>query len=524
MYKKIIKIILPLVFFLSILTIGGCGNGPVLLSPENSDGNTEPNVQSPPVDQGEGHVENVVSAYLKAFKAPGCDPANPEVLFISDATGWQQINSLDYRIFCVKPGRYNDLGTIRLSASGSETSPRVILLDSTQSTEHPAALAEREQAILESLSFDNASHWIVSRLSILDTPSDSTAVVFNSGSSFNTLDQMRIERFYYGLDIHNRANANTIQLSLVGNINVRRGSDTVCIGLLGYRSQPESIEIVNTRIINNEIYNCNDGIQTIINPDIRYSVDFSGLIIDANDIYLTPAMYTDCAGGRNPTGNCACAENAIDLKAGTDNTNSPVRITNNRLWGMRKTDVQCGGSGSWGAALVGSFNTRNALIADNVIFDSARGISFSTGPSDLTVSGNLIHGINSTRDNEGLALSTTADTRRLSFLRNTIVDAGSWLVLQASDSQVECNVLIDSGAARGVVRSGTVVDRNSYFNTPEWSSSSNENVVYGLASDSASEELCFTVKRISNPENVCLAYGQSTDASPYHSCSGPDQT
>ena len=457
------------------------------------------------------------SLFLKKLELPVCDAANPEVRFISDAEGWKDINSARYRVFCIKPGDYRPVGNIVLNSSGSEAAPRVIVLDG-RSKIHPAKLAESDQAIVRSLEFDRASHWVVSGISLVDAVSTQPVVHLDPGSSFNTLDGMRIEHFYQGIILEDGASGNVFQNNLIGDLFIRKGGDGVCIGLQGFRTRASTVSIQNTRILNNEIYNCNDGIQTIINPAINYKADFSGLVVDGNDIYLTSARYSDCRGNMNPKGKCACAENAIDLKGGAEDSANPVRIINNHLWGWRRTDTLCGGSGSWGSAISAHFRLQNTDISHNTIFDSSRGISVSEGPRGIDITNNLIHGINSPEANEGVAMVTTVDTLDLNFERNTIVDANIWMNLNARQSSFECNVIIDSGAADGVLRDRTVVGRNSYYGTVPWKGSAGGDIVFGSGAESRNVDHCFNVKDFKGTETVCLSYGSPTAESPHHAC------
>jgi hypothetical protein len=260
-----------------------------------------------------------------------------------------------------------------------------------------------------------------------------------------------------------------------------------------------------------------DGIQAIVNPAVNYTKDFSGTLIDGNDIYLTSALYSNCSGRRDPRGQCACAENAIDLKSGAENSARPFVITNNHIWGWKKTDKQCGGSGSWGSAIIGHYKLKNVVIKHNTIFDSQRGITLSTGPRNITITSNLMHGINSRVKKESAALVTTSDVSNVVMNGNTIVDAGSWITLRAGRSKLECNVIIGSGPAAGG-RGNNTVGRNSYYRSIPGVVSGNGDVVFDLERDSSNVDSCFTVKRISGGKKVCLSYGKSSKSSPHNAC------
>ncbi len=509
------------------LLLAGCNTGPGLgaystANAETADASGSGRADTPqvtpdtavPVPSLQQH--RYADALLKSVEKPDCNSGNPSVLVISTNADWARINDPGYRVFCVRPGDYRGAGAIVLKRSGKADAPRILLLDS-DSGEHPANLPEADQALIESLEFNGADFWYVERLSIVNTPDRQSVVRFSGGASDNTIDRMRIEHFYEGIRLDDGAHRNTIQNSLIGDQDFHRNGDAVCIALQGYRSRPQTVRILDTRILNNEIYNCNDGIQTVLNPAASYVADFSGLVIAGNDIYLTSARYSNCSGRMDPNGACACAENAIDLKGGAEDGGNPVMVVENSLRGWKKTDQACGGSGSWGSAVVGHFRLKNAELVDNIIADSARGISIGESARALTIRGNLLHGINSKGGNEGIAFAATGNVRDVSFIENTIVDATDWITLNKSRTTVECNVIIDSGRGSGRPDSGTVVARNSYYATPAWGNGSS-GISFGAAADSRNEDLCFDVQPLSGKKTLCLEYGQTTDQSPHHPC------
>ena len=392
----------------------------------------------------------------------------------------------------------------------------LVLDDSDGDSRHPAKLPASKQALLRSLRLDNASHWIVRRLSIVDTPSSELAVVVDAGSSFNTLDALRVEHFYRGIDIMPNAHNNTIQNSLVGNMKISRGVDGVCIGLQGYTTRGSGIRILGTRILNNEIFNCVDGVQAIVNTTRTYTKDFSGTLISGNDIYLTRALYSNCSGRRDRNGECACAENGIDLKSGSENASRPFVVSGNRIWGWRRTDTGCGGSGSAGDAIIAHHHVKNTKIEHNIIFDAPLGVTLLRGADGTRVTGNLFYDVHS-RGTMGVPLATERGVSHVTFNGNTIVKAKSWATLETTTSSLECNVVIDSGSPTGS-RSNNRIGRNSYYNTdPGWLGG-NGDVVLDTAKDSGNSERCFDIKRISGAKRFCIPHGQSTSKSPHNAC------
>ncbi len=394
----------------------------------------------------------------------------------------------------------------------------LVLDDSDGDATHPARLPTSRQALLRSLRLDNVSHWTVRRLSVVDTPAGEFAVVLNSGSSSNTLDALRVEHFYGGIEVMPNAHDNTIQNSLVGNMKVSRNVDGVCIGLQGYTTRGGTVRILGTRILNNEIFNCVDGIQAIANTSRGYTKDFSGTQISGNDIYLTPDLYSNCSGRRDRNGECACAENGIDIKSGAENASRPFVVSDNRIWGWRQTDTRCGGSGSAGDAIVTHGRSKNVWIEHNVIFDVPLGVTLLRGSDGTRVTGNLFYDMHARQGNTGAALATEQGVSGISFNGNTIVKASSWATVETTDSSLECNVVIDSGAPTGPPRNNRI-DRNSYYNVSDrgWLGG-NGDVVLDTAKDSGNSERCFDIKRISGAKRFCIPHGQSTSKSPHNAC------
>jgi hypothetical protein len=119
-------------------------------------------------------------------------------------------------------------------------------------------------------------------------------------------------------------------------------NDAVAIILIGEEWNIDGY-VLNTKILNNEIRNCNDGIMPLRFPSQGHHVNYPGTLIDGNHIYVDTDVYTDGNGKHKADGLWAWTENAIDLKAGSDDPDNPMIITNNILWGYRRTDTNGGG-------------------------------------------------------------------------------------------------------------------------------------------------------------------------------------
>jgi hypothetical protein len=308
--------------------------------------------------------------YLEQFTLPTCDATNPEVFFIKSNDDWSHINDKDKTIFCVSPGDYSSLGSVELTASGSEDKRRYIVLDNGNDV-HPASLDESEQANI-SLVFNSASYWIVDRMSnINDTKEPSFG--FKNSASHNILNKINLQNYYYGVIIYPFCHYNTVQNSYLDQMSVEGIlSDNVGLALAG---NTEGARIKGTKFINNDIRNANDGIQLVRSSNI-VDIQFPGTIIDSNVIWMDKDIYTngdyDTSGFNN--GKYMIGENAIDLKAASDDKNNPVIITNNKMWGYQQGDKTAGGtfSASSGTAFVVHFGVNNVLFEHNIIFDSQR--------------------------------------------------------------------------------------------------------------------------------------------------------
>lgn len=155
-----------------------------------------------------------------------------------------------------------------------------------------------------------------------------------------------------------------------------RIADGVAISLMHYGA--EYVEVKNTKIINNEIVNAGDGFQAVRHnrpsDGKLQDANCEGTILDGNDIYIDSSIYTDGNGNYTPNGEYAYAEDAIDLKIGSDNASNPIVISNNHMWGSRESDRTGSLTSSHGGLIVVHYGVKNVLIHDNVMFDSLAGI------------------------------------------------------------------------------------------------------------------------------------------------------
>jgi len=390
--------------------------------------------------------------YANIPPIPNCDQNRPDVLFIKNNQDWDQINSTSKRIFCVYPGDYSSRGDIVLTADGSKHSRRYILLYNGNNT-HPKDLKQSQMANVR-LRFDGANYWVVDRMSSISARG-TYSFYFTNNSTNNILNRVFTKNMYGAVRILNGSHNNIIQNSFIENMT-KDGlkNDGVCIGLA--ETGRRTIRIYNTRILNNVIKNCNDGIQLV-----RYGsqeVDFQGTVIDGNWIFIEPELYTDCAGNSSPTGRCAQAENAIDLKGGSPRGDKPILISNNVMFGFRKSDKTNSSRNDHGAAVISHFGANNIIFKNNVILNSDGGFhasdkrefDFSLGNS--AIENNIFFNIGVKKNNVFSSSILLESVENIKLYGNIVLNSknSSWLWASgAKSSSVNCNVIYKANGIKG---------------------------------------------------------------------------
>jgi hypothetical protein len=467
-------------------------------------------------------ISRAANLQIESASLPACDPNSPETLFINNAADWVYINDPAYRIFCVAPGNYSSLGTIHLTAWGTDTQPRVLRMQEPANggiETHPAITPESGRAILAQLVLAGAHHWIIDGITVRgnsSTPGELVTIYMQASN--NILNHMLIENGSTNLVMVSGqgTNHNTIQNSVIRKSQPQPGMDHHCIAIASTASNEQ---IIGTRILNNEIYNCTDGIQLTVISENQGS-HFPDTLISNNDIYLTSAIYTDCHGTLDPGGNCAGAENGIDIKSGATSPTNAVIITNNRLWGFRETDSLVGGSGSAGPALeTCCFNPAYVLISNNIITNSPNGIRLYSGNHISTID-NLVSNIHDlTSDHQGWALAFEGSNQEV--YRNTVVNSDHWGGILADNSDYRCNTIINGGDYYSSAYTGVTADYNAYYNSVQFDFPGSNDTVLSDATQSLQTDRCFWRKQWTGPEQVCIPYGSRPASSPSISSCDP---
>lgn len=464
--------------------------------------------------------------YTVPVNLPNCDAADAVVIDSMDKL--KLLSDKNIRVFCFAPGDYRSASVQEITGvSGRASKPRVIRMLGSD-FDAPSAFARApldKIPLLPPLYFRDAEHWIIDSVAFIDI--DEAKGVFPMrffASSDVVMNRLRVESNRHGIEFHHLSHDITLQNSLIGDMDMdpKEGNDAVCVAFEGRYTDKgqdaESAVIHNVRVVANEIYNCNDGVQLIWNEDATHWPDFSDTLIAANDIYIDQRRLTDCKGNLDPNGSCACTENAVDIKAGAKFASKPVVIRNNRFYGWRKTDSICNPDAqSWGTAISVHFvASQNLRIEQNLFWDVVSGVSLVKKTKAVEVVDNLFHTVPKAGPGNGIAIISYETVSDVNIARNRIVDANGWLSVLSKQTTLSCNVVNQSGAAIGGLSGDSFADRNSYYQhgEPLFKSAGDVKKDGSAANDA---ELCTVIRPLSNPGSVCLPMAVSTPSSP-HAC------
>ena len=256
---------------------------------------------------------------------------------IREKADWAHVNDPDKAVICVAPAptyTYEDVGVVQLSASGTADKPRWLRWANDDESVHPALVPAAETAAVSQFDL-TGSHWVIDRLVVRDAIYQPR--VMGTG---NVLQRMVFEKprpwagrpvglmlnFWSGSD-------NAVVDSVFREPYRAQGMDSYAV----YINEAERITVRG-----NEFIDMVDGVSN--GPEAG-----GGNRIVGNEFYHTPASYTDCKGHYDPNGKCSCSEGmAMVAKGPADKPES--YIERNLVWGFRKTDPVCAGSGTPGAA------------------------------------------------------------------------------------------------------------------------------------------------------------------------------
>ena len=471
------------------------------------------------------------SSYALPVVVPPYDATNPDHFLIQSAADWSHINDPDKHVFYVDPNP--DYGTVTITASGTASEPRYLALHNATDL-HPAQLPVAEQANV-SLVFDGVSNWYVDRLSSMGHSDGYSGyeLVVQPVSHDIVINRMNFSDFKGAVIVL----SGTSDTTFTHDITIQRcrmdrmtaagiDSDKVAIILAG-SAWDEYRRVEDVHIVDNEIRDCNDGIMLLRHAELPGGnpVNYPGTVIDCNQIYVDSEVYTDGQGNHDPNGLWAWTENAIDLKAGSDDPSKPVIVSNNYMWGYRRTDKNGGGSGSWGTAFGGHYDVKNIEIHDNVVFDSNRGLDFGD-PHGLPYSVENLYAHHNIFYNIGFHTEGGTEychyfyaSKDVVYENNTVVGVDKhsrWFALSGDEEglTVSCNAVIDSWAMTGNRAPSTVVEDNYFYNTEP--QQAGDGAEYPSAADAHMGDLTFTADRYTNqPHEITLPGVVTTPSSPH---------
>jgi hypothetical protein len=431
------------------------------------------------------------------------------------------LNDPDLRVFCVEPGDYRSAGTLRLIRSGTPESPRFLRLHVADGRENAVQRAER--ALFHALRI-RGSWWVVQQLTVQPREDPAPWYVGIEGGDDNVIEGCLVDGVEHlttigavGIAVADYrgdpATRNVIQDNVLRRGNqARQPVDYAGVAIKDADELGADNDL--NRVVDNEISDWGDGVAVVgVHPDCNFPGRPHGTVIDGNDIYLTADKRVDCAtGAPDPDGDCACAENGVDVKPDPGpHPGAWTRLTNNRFWGFRPTrEPSCGGSGSDGQAVTaGNQCAGHVLVAGNVFSDVRTAIKPS-GPSWI-VAGNLLHDLVS-------GIVTQPDGSALAIGFNTIVRVDSAYDDMSEDTDTRCNAVIENlalagyGGPRGA---GHSTEYNHLYRSPVANFGYGTNQVYATAEESRNGVWCYWRKRWTAPERVCVELARATPESPH---------
>ncbi len=293
-------------------------------------------------------------------------------------------------IFVMKPGDYRPWGIFKPSFSGSARNRKIVINEMLFESRgrirmgHPYHYNSDDAVILASFILTDVKSWGIigitfeSRIEGQDHFTGGTSNMIRDGANDNIINFCVIRNVYHGSGIRIlNSSSNVVQNCVFVQDSPWLTGDNVAILISAHSGRYSDDNIIRR----NEIKNWNDGIAILRQtrsdkPQLAQTGLCSGTLIEDNDIYIDSLLYRFSANSTY-----ACAENAIDLKQGGI-TAKPTIIKNNKMWGFRYSDRECGTSGSSGAAMIFHRNARNIISNNNIIFDSPLAIqTFTTNPS-----------------------------------------------------------------------------------------------------------------------------------------------
>ncbi len=332
--------------------------------------------------------------YLEPVTIPACDESDPEVQIIDSLEDFSHINDADKRIFCVKPGDYTGSGRITITASGTETARRYIVLDNGNDI-HPGKLDD-DQRVKVAFEFVDASYWVLDRMGSYDD--DNLQHIVLKQSTHNIFNRMYFRNVFQAIWIRNLSHYNTIQNSRFDTMTLNgAASDLAMINVAQwyYKNRNSQgvceeeglkhFDVFGTKVINNEFVNTKAfrlnrfwtaNYQDDDDCGVGQIARFNGTIVDSNTAEFNEDVRTDCQGNPSPTGECMALEASFGgIKSGSDDPSQPVIYSNNKIWGGLPADRTLENLSSAGGGIGAYMGAKYIHFIHNVIFDTTGALS-----------------------------------------------------------------------------------------------------------------------------------------------------
>ncbi|MEX2162795.1 MAG: hypothetical protein WD823_00945 [Sulfuricaulis sp.] len=361
---------------------------------------------------------------------------------------------------CIENGDYTGKGIFTLTTSGTSGASRVLRYTrSSDNDDDPWNQSSANQAKLKSLDI-NASYWIIHRLTF-----PSIDVAFNGiarvdigdfGFANNIISRVLIEG-------HTNGFSNLSDGMSIGGDNTTVQNSVVRNSWNFVGAEPMGISCGNgtdVHIVNNEIY---DWSAHPIQCGQNNAPTMGGLVVENNDVYLTPAWYT--GDGRTR------AKSNLAIKSRGTSTN-PIRIIHNRVWGSRVFDASLSGivAGAGASFIINGpipGGLSYILVQNNIIFDAQEGIEVVNGDdTNISFIGNLLYQIKKYYAGQFWSHAFAPESATASEIYlNSIIEAEVFTISGISGNMdIRCNAIIQSGAPEtGPGGSGNIADFNVFY-------------------------------------------------------------
>jgi len=382
---------------------------------------------------------------------------------------------------CITNGDYSAKGTITITASGTSGSRRVLRYTrSGDDDDEPWDQSGANQVKMPQVEMDGAQYWIFHRLSWIGGYAPGVLLLEDTGAANNIFNRL----YFTGQSSDHTpdspaaiwawrgADYTTFQNSVCSNADVQPDLEVDC-----FVAENSS----HNRFVNNECFN----LQKCYFQKGWFLDDNAGSVVENNDVYITTAYYYNGSGVQSPTGNYSASKEQLSMKRGGTSSSNYTKIMNNRVWGLRRSDINacCLSTGGGEGVMItdDSANIAGApepesddynLILNNIFMDNQRGVDVARGSKDNnSIIGNTFYKIKDHVSQPSAAISAYTGNTFEVYL-NTIISSDSWTAPAFTNSDLRCNTIIASGDKATTAGSGTQADYNVFYGTTVWTTES----------------------------------------------------